>query len=97
MKKPKVRIHQNIWGNWNGYIGTRKVAEFGTDKHRANQWYLDHVAPKQSYGEKVHPVTKEIAPEGFMWCANAINGNWFLENERTPYTFSAASETYWCT
>lgn len=27
--KPKRRIHQNAWGNWNGYEGTRRVIEFG--------------------------------------------------------------------
>lgn len=25
----KRNIRQNIWGNWNGYEGTRKVKEFG--------------------------------------------------------------------
>ena len=35
---PKRRIKQNIWGNWNGYEGTRKVREFGTDKWDAELW-----------------------------------------------------------
>lgn len=34
----KRRIHQNIWGNWNGYEGTRKVREFGTDNWDAELW-----------------------------------------------------------
>lgn len=28
MKAPKRRIRQNAWGNWYGYEGTRRVAEF---------------------------------------------------------------------
>lgn len=36
--RPKRRIHQNVWGNWNGYEGTRKVREFGTDKWDARLW-----------------------------------------------------------
>lgn len=34
----KRRIVQNRWGNWNGYAGTRKVIEFGTDEWRAKEW-----------------------------------------------------------
>ena len=37
----KKRIKQNIWGNWNGYIGTRKVIEFGcglAGEYRAQEW-----------------------------------------------------------
>lgn len=32
------RIHQNRWGNWNGYVGTRKVIEFGTRDDEAREW-----------------------------------------------------------
>jgi hypothetical protein len=28
----------NIWGNWKGYLGTRKVEDFGTDEADAKQW-----------------------------------------------------------
>jgi hypothetical protein len=97
MRKPKARIYQNIWGNWNAYLGTRKHKEFGTDSYGAKQWLLDQLRPKQDYGRPTHPVTGESAPEGTMWCQNAITGVWFLENDRTPYTVSAASETYWST
>lgn len=97
MRKPKARIYQNVWGNWNAYLGTRKHKEFGTDRAGAELWLLDQTRPKQDYGDKVHPETGEVAPEGKMWCRNFINGNWFLENERTPYTVSPASETYWST
>jgi len=34
----KRRIHQNIWGNWNGYEGNRKVESFGTDEEAALLW-----------------------------------------------------------
>lgn len=33
-----VRVSQNIWGNWNGYFGRKKVAEFGTDSMDAGSW-----------------------------------------------------------
>lgn len=31
-------IKQNQWGNWNGYEGTKKAIEFGTDERRAKEW-----------------------------------------------------------
>lgn len=34
----KKRIRQNIWGNINGYIGTRKIKEFGCDSLAAEDW-----------------------------------------------------------
>jgi hypothetical protein len=34
----KRKIKQNIWGNWKGYEGTRKVADFGTDEREATAW-----------------------------------------------------------
>lgn len=37
--KPKKRkIRQNIYGNWNGYEGRRRVKEFGLDKIEAEIW-----------------------------------------------------------
>ena len=36
--QPKARIHQNVWGNWNAYLGTKKVREFGTDGREAAEW-----------------------------------------------------------
>lgn len=97
MRKPKVRIYQNVWGNWNGYIGTRKVMEFGPHKGTADEWYLDQVSPRQTYGLAHHPTTGEPARPGTMWVRNLLSGQWFLENDRTPYSLSAASETYWQT
>ena len=55
------------------------------------------VAPKHAYGISHHPDTGEAAPAGYMWCRNAAYGGWFLEHESTPFTTSAASETYWST
>jgi hypothetical protein len=34
----KRRIRQTVWGNWNGYEGTRKAYEFGTDAIEAESW-----------------------------------------------------------
>lgn len=39
----KRRIRQNIWGNWYGYEGTRRVIEFangilGSAEQYANEW-----------------------------------------------------------
>lgn len=32
----KITIKQNRYGNWNGYVSGRKVAEFGTSHHHVN-------------------------------------------------------------
>lgn len=37
-RKSTRRIRMNIWGNWNGYEGTRKVRSFGTDELGARDW-----------------------------------------------------------
>ncbi len=34
----KRRIHCNVWGNWNGYLGRAKVEAFGTDEAEARSW-----------------------------------------------------------
>lgn len=34
------RIKQNVWGNWNGYEGSRKVKEFGTRGDEAEEWLV---------------------------------------------------------
>jgi len=36
----KRKAKQNAWGNWNGYVGRKKVIEFGTDDVRAGHWVL---------------------------------------------------------
>jgi hypothetical protein len=44
--KPKVRtypsgkrrIKQTIYGNWNGYVGNKRVEEFGQWEHEALAW-----------------------------------------------------------
>lgn len=43
----KRRIRQNVWGNWNGYEGTRKVVEFGTDNQDAEHWLKTGEKPGQ--------------------------------------------------
>lgn len=40
-KPIKYRIHQNVWGNWNGYAGRNRVREFGTDEAEAELWLSD--------------------------------------------------------
>jgi DNA-directed RNA polymerase subunit M/transcription elongation factor TFIIS len=35
--KPRIRV--NRWGKCNGYIGTRKVIEFGTRLDEAQEWF----------------------------------------------------------
>jgi hypothetical protein len=37
----KRRIRQSIWGNWNGYEGTKKVLDFGLDELEAKRWLED--------------------------------------------------------
>ena len=91
----KVRIKQNRYDNWVGYIGRNKVMEFGLDETRARKWYSDQLFPKQTYGYAVNPDTGAAAPDGRMWCRNALTGTWFLEADRTPFHCSPASETYW--
>jgi len=44
------RIRQNVWGNWNGYIGSRKVYEIGSSEFDAKVWLE----------EQTSPTTKEI-------------------------------------
>jgi hypothetical protein len=94
-RKPKARIKQNIWGNWNAYLGRNKVQEFGSSEYDAKEWLRDQLTPRQTYGDTVHPVTGEVAPEGKMWVQNHMSREWFLEGDRTPYYCSPSSEAYW--
>ena len=34
----KIRIRQNVWGNWYGYAGSRRVRLFGLDYDEAKLW-----------------------------------------------------------
>jgi hypothetical protein len=34
------KIKQNIWGNWCGYRGNKRIHEFGTDEIAAAFWFL---------------------------------------------------------
>lgn len=36
----KRKIKLNVWGNWNGYVGTKKAVEFGSDEIAAGHWML---------------------------------------------------------
>ena len=92
-RKPKATIRDTSRG-WNGYEGRRKVMEF-QNIDAAEAWLYDKQYPKQDYGEAVNPETGEVAPDGQMWCQNLLSRKWFLQSDRTPYTCSPASETYW--
>ena len=37
----KRRIKMNVWGNWNGYEGSKRALEFGTDERGARVWFED--------------------------------------------------------
>lgn len=44
----KRRLKQNVWGNWSGYLGVKKVIEFGTDKlGEAEEWLLKGFVTKE--------------------------------------------------
>lgn len=45
---PKRRIRQNIWGNWKGYLGTKRVEDFGTDERAAKDWLDNKPEPPKS-------------------------------------------------
>jgi len=36
----KRKIHQNVWGNWRGYLGRKFSIEFGVDTVAAGHWLL---------------------------------------------------------
>jgi hypothetical protein len=36
----KRKIHQNIYGNWRGYVGGKTFKEFGTDEIAAGHWLI---------------------------------------------------------
>lgn len=38
-RSKRRKIHKSVWGNWNGYLGKRKVIEFGTNDDAAHQWF----------------------------------------------------------
>lgn len=40
----KRRVKENVYGNWNGYEGQRRVKEFGTDETEALLWRDDPAA-----------------------------------------------------
>ena len=57
----KRRIHQNVWGNWNGYIGRRKVHEFGTDEDEAKLWLNDPVRYDKEQAEAREQSAAKLA------------------------------------
>lgn len=63
-KAPKRRIKKNVWGNTNGYEGSRKVYDFGTDEQAAQIWVDGGPLPKFDASVfKNTIVTKQTAIE----------------------------------
>lgn len=54
MKTPVRYIRQNIWGNIKGYEGRKRVEDFGTDQHSAEQW----LGIRNECGEKIREPKK---------------------------------------
>src|SRR3990172_6140871 len=96
MTRKTYRIKELKSGVWACYLGRTKAAEFWTEEE-ARKWAFDMVNPVQTYGHKIHPVTGVPADEGKMWVTNIMSGTVVQISDRTPYTCSPASETYWST
>lgn len=47
----KRRIKRNVWDNWNGYLGTRRFHEFGTDQAAAEAWLATGELPHYDRAE----------------------------------------------
>lgn len=45
-KVPSVEVRQNVWGNWNGYIGGKRVHEIGSSEFDAKIWLKETVEIK---------------------------------------------------
>lgn len=63
MKTGRRKAKQNAWGNWNGYVGRRRVVEFGTCDVAAGYWVLTGV---KSYSAGY------ASPELIQQCRNAL-------------------------
>jgi len=53
----KKKLKKNVWGNWNGYLGRKKVMEFGTNEVKATDWLImtdgqfNEAYPKANYND----------------------------------------------
>ena len=57
----KRKIKQNIYGNWNGYVGRNRIQEFGTDSISAAYWFLTgEVNFLNGYSDDNFSICKEI-------------------------------------
>jgi hypothetical protein len=96
----KYRIKQNLWGNWNGYQGTRKVIEFGTDQIAAKYWLLENTRDSQWPETYLH-IRDEKSGETWIvplrgnaslnlkhqikkWITSEFGGELFLNGELMP-------------
>jgi hypothetical protein len=50
----KPRIHRNVWGNWHGYLGTRRAEDF-RDERDANEWLASALAGKIDFSKPYWP------------------------------------------
>lgn len=58
------KIKQNVWGNWNGYVGRRRVIQFGTDDIAAAYWSLmGTVDFNAGYSPEWHEKCKKLISE----------------------------------
>lgn len=46
-RSQRVKIWRNQWDNWNGYMGKRRVIEFGLDEQKAREWLASF--PEESH------------------------------------------------
>lgn len=82
-------------GGYTVYEGRRKLSKF-ENLNVAQAYLFDKQHPIQTYGHATHPKTGEPATPGMMWIQNIISNEYILVSNRTPYTLSVQSETYWC-
>ena len=56
MKRASFRVKRNAYGNLNGYLGNRKVQEFGLDGSKAKQWMLSVQAEELAALQSAHSI-----------------------------------------
>jgi len=72
----KRRLHRNVYGNINGYIGRRHVMDFGLGELSAHEWLRDGCFVTQLGGSDLLATPRldgscacdyKPAPAGFKW------------------------------
>ena len=62
MTTPKRRVKKNIWGNYNGYEGTKKTQAFGTCEIAAAYWLITGVVD----------FNEGFSPERYLECKSVL-------------------------